>query len=108
MTNQQRETVLTFLPLSPLLSSTRLLFPLLSALCLRRAALAGHRPPRARLGARRRPASATWPAQRLVSLGLEPRCVWTKAFQVPECPYSFYLETSGQPRLGLAHDDVPS
>lgn len=76
MTNQQQEAVLTSLPLSPPALSFR--SPPTSALRLRCAALPGRRPPRAQLEVRQRPASVTWPAQRLVSLGPEPGCVWTE------------------------------
>lgn len=41
---------------------------------LRGSILPGHRRPRSRLGVRPRPLLAIWPAQRLVSLGLEPWC----------------------------------
>lgn len=72
------------------------LLPLSSVRCGRRATLPGHRPSRSQLGVRRRPASATWRAQRLVSLGLESGFVWTKAFPGPGRPCPLSMETSGQ------------
>lgn len=58
-------------------------YPLLPASALPGSALPGHRRPRSRLGVRPRPLLTVWPAQRLVSLGLEPWCFCTAASSRP-------------------------